>query len=54
MHQLTQAMLNSQIHQMDLKDLAKVYPELERFQAVRRRLDPANVFYTQRLAYLFG
>ena len=35
-------------------DLAEVYPGLARFQAIRRRLDPANIFYTQQLANLFG
>ncbi len=39
---------------MSSDEISKVYPELQRFQEARRRFDPANVFYTQRLAKLFG
>ena len=39
---------------MSPNDLATVYPGLKRFQEVRRRFDPSNIFYTQRLAGLFG
>ena len=39
---------------MSPENLSKVYPELKRFQSARRRFDPGNIFYTQRLARLFG
>ena len=35
-------------------EMLKVYPELKRFQIARRRFDPDNIFYTKRLAQLFG
>jgi FAD/FMN-containing dehydrogenase len=35
-------------------EMLKVYPALTQFQEIRRQLDPQNMFYTQRLAKLFG
>ena len=39
---------------MSPAQLSAVHPELQRFHSVRKRWDPANVFYTQRLSALFG
>lgn len=39
---------------MNSDELSKVYPGLKRFQEVRKRFDPDDIFYTQRLAKLFG
>ena len=39
---------------MSPAQLSEVYPELRRFRSVRKRWDPTNMFYTQRLSALFG
>ena len=39
---------------MSPAQLSEVYPELWRFRSVRKRWDPTNMFYTQRLSALFG
>ena len=39
---------------MSPAQLSEVYPELQRFRSVRKRWDPTDMFYTQRLSALFG
>ena len=36
------------------EQMRKLYPALTQFQQIRRQFDPYNLFYTQRLADLFG
>ena len=44
----------SKLISMTPAEMLKVYPALTHFHKVRRELDPQNIFYTQRLARLFG
>ena len=44
----------SKLISMTPAEMQSVYPALTTFQQVRRQLDPQNIFYTQRLAKLFG
>ena len=44
----------SKLISMTSGEMLKVYPALTQFQEIRRQLDPQNMFYTQRLAKLFG
>ena len=44
----------SKLISMTPAEMKTVYPALMQFQRVRRQLDPQNIFYTQRLAKLFG
>ena len=44
----------SKLISMTSEEMLKVYPALTQFHEVRRQLDPRNMFYTQRLAKLFG
>ena len=44
----------SKLIYLEAADMQKIYPALGMFLKVRRRLDPDNVFYTERLARLFG
>jgi FAD/FMN-containing dehydrogenase len=41
-------------HRLDAPALARVYPEWERFRAIRRGLDPAGVFLSPYLRTLLG
>ena len=34
--------------------MRQLYPVLTQFHEIRRQFDPYNLFYTQRLADLFG
>ena len=39
---------------MNSGQMQSLYPKLVKFQAVRQRMDPDNLFYTERLKALFG
>jgi FAD/FMN-containing dehydrogenase len=39
-------------HSLTARELSRLYPQWERFQDVRRRLDPDDVFLTPDLARL--
>lgn len=41
-------------HTLLAADLAQLYPDWDRFQAVRRRLDPAGLFLNEHLRGIFG
>lgn len=41
-------------HRIEAEPLARVYPEWERFRAIRRRLDPTGVFLSPYLRRLLG
>jgi FAD/FMN-containing dehydrogenase len=42
------------LHYLDAERLREIYPEFERFQAVRRAMDPAGLFLNDHLRALFG
>mgnify|MGYP000747622754 CR=1 FL=1 len=42
------------MHSLGARELQDMYPQWDRFHAVRRQLDPAGLFMNDHLTHLFG